>query len=261
MEMRLDHDLDLGSFLPNAPIQPQLADFEIELLDSDSCPRPITGQTPPAPARRRSLWQQTQQAMVIRESQTFKGEYARRVGASRANLAKESPFNKLVRYYMKEGMHAKAQGQVLEALANLYEIMLSRPDHELIMRLGGYSPAVGHLIYAVFMHNPNNLLSWIAKQHSQTYAYRCFYTPKAIRKRTKVRQTVRCVHVPKEARLSQALRNLHFFTEDQKYNAIAERIFSALVETIFKYKKGTLYIRKLHAYRTAFNQAKQRQAS
>lgn len=60
---------------------------------------------------------------------------------------------------MKEGLHTKAQGRVLEALSNLYEIMLARPDHELIMRLGGYSPAVGHLIYATFMHNPNNLLS------------------------------------------------------------------------------------------------------
>lgn len=96
--------------------------------------------------------------MVIRENHAFKGEYARRVGASRATLTKEAPFNKLVRYYMKEGLHAKAQGQVLEALANLYEIMLNRPDHDLIMRLGGYSPAVGHLIYAAFMHNPNNLL-------------------------------------------------------------------------------------------------------
>ena len=162
---------------------------------------------------------------------------------------------------MKEGLHAKAQGQALEALANLYEIMLNRPDHDLIMRLGGYSPAVGHLIYAAFMHNPNNLLGWLAKQHAQSYAYKCFYTPKAIRKRTKVRQTVRCIHVPKEARLSQALRNLHFFTEDQKYNVLAERIFSALVESIFKYKKGALYLRKLHAYRTAFNQAKQRQTS
>lgn len=72
---------------------------------------------------------------------------------------------------------------------------------------------------------------------------------------------MRCVHVPREARLSQALRSLHFFTEDQKYNVLPERIFSALVETIFKYKKGTLYLRKLHAYRTAFNQAKQRQTS
>lgn len=52
----------------------------------------------------------------------------------------------------------RAHGQVLEALSNLYEIMLAKPDHELIMRLGGYSPAVGHLIYAAFMHNPNNLL-------------------------------------------------------------------------------------------------------
>ena len=161
---------------------------------------------------------------------------------------------------MKDGLQTKAQGRALEALSNLYEIMLAKPDHERIMQLGGYSPAVGHLIYAAFMHNPNNLLSWVAKQHSQTYAYKCFYTTKGIRKRTKVRQNVRCVHIPREARLSQALRMLHFFTEDQKYDHFEERIFFALVDTIFKYKAGTLYVRKLHAYRTAVNKAKQRQA-
>ena len=72
---------------------------------------------------------------------------------------------------------------------------------------------------------------------------------------------MRCVHVPREARLSQALRTLHFFTEDQKYAHFEERIFFALVDAIFKYKKGAMYVRKLHAYRTAFNKAKQRQAS
>lgn len=158
-ELRLDTDLDLAGFIDATAAPTQQPTPATEFFDLPQGPRLRVAQTPPAPARQRSLWQQTQQAMAIREGHTFKGEYARRVGAARANLAKEGAFNKLVRYYMKEGMHSKAQGQALEALANLYEIMLARPDHELIMRLGGYSPAVGHLIYAAFMHNPNNLMS------------------------------------------------------------------------------------------------------
>lgn len=158
-ELRLDNDLDLEWFVSTAHHSADLSQLIGETTELEYQPRVLRAQTPPAPARRRSLWQQTQQAVVIRESHTFKGEYARRVGGARANLAKEGAFNKLTRYYMKEGMHTKAQGHALEALANLYEIMLGNPDHDLIMRLGGYSPAVGHLIYAAFMHNPNNLLS------------------------------------------------------------------------------------------------------
>ena len=158
-DLKLDYDLDLGGFFYNLHVPTQTSEAITEFLDVDRQLRVVTAQTPPALARQRSLWQQTQQALVIRESHTFKGEYARRVGAAKATLTKEAALNKLVRYYMKEGMHTKAQGQVLEALANLYEIMLGKPDHDLIMRLGGYSPAVGHLIYAASMHNPNNLLS------------------------------------------------------------------------------------------------------
>lgn len=224
-------------------------------------PRQFIAQTTPPVARRSSRLARARQADLIRFGIDYKGQYARRTSSARVSITREGPLNKLIRYYTKEGLHTKAQGQVLSALSELYQVMLERPDHELIMRLGGYSPAVGHLIHATFMHNPNTLLAWIAKQHSQTYAYKCFYTTKHVRKRTKVRQNIHCVHVPREARLNQSLRALHFFTEEQKYDLVSQRMFFAVIDTIFSYKKGVLYQRKLRAYRTAFNKARQRQSS
>lgn len=223
--------------------------------------RPLRAQTPPPLARDSSLRAHIRCADRIRFGIDYKGQYARKTSAARVSISREAPLNKLIRYYTKEGMHAKAQTQVLGAMGELYEIALAKPDHELIMRLGGYSPAVGHLIHATLLHNPNLLLGWVAKQHSQTYAYRCFYTTKHVRKRTKVRQKVRCVHVPREARLSQSLRALHFFTEEQKYDQVGQRMFFALVDMIFRYKKGTLYRRKLRAYRSALSKARQRQSA
>lgn len=38
-------------------------------------------------------------------------------------------------------------------------------------------------------------------------------------------------------------------------------MFFALVDMVFRYKKGTIYKRKLDAYRTAFSKARQRQSS
>lgn len=231
----------------------------ITISPFESLPEPweIAAQTPPLLAQRRSRRQQVHRALLLRDGDNYKGQFAHRVGGARSGISRETPFNKLVRYYIQGGMHAKAQRQILEALQNLYEIMLARPDHELIMRLGGYSPAVGHLIYTTAMHNPNNLLAWVAKEHSQSYAFRSFCTPKQIRKRTRIRQSVHCVHVPRTARLSQSLRMLHFFTEEQKYQKLEERIFFALIDVIFKYKKGVLYQRKLLAYRSAFSRARQ----
>lgn len=144
--------------LNSEPLNSEPAEESLDLLDLAPA-RLYEAQTPPLPARRRSLWQQTQHAFAIRDGRNFKGQYAHRVSGSKASIAREATINKLTRYYMKDGMQTKAHGKVLEALSNLYEIMLARPDHELIMRLGGYSPAVGHLIYAAFMHNPNTLLS------------------------------------------------------------------------------------------------------
>lgn len=217
------------------------------------------GQTPPPVALLRTQKQQMRRGLAIREGNNFKGQYAHKTSLARVSIAKEGSLNKLARYYMQGGHQAKAQGQVLEALANLYDIMLSRPNHELILRLGGYSPVVGHLIYATLMHNPNTLLNWAGRQYAQTYAFKCFNTTKQIRKRTRVKRGLQCVHVPQAARQSQSLRMLHFFTEDQKYHKVEERMFSAMLDMIFKYKKGVLYGFKLKAYRSAFQRARQRQ--
>lgn len=127
--------------------------LRLTLKASDSRP-----QTPPPLARRSSQTAQTRLALTIRSSTDFKGQYARKISPARVSITREGALNKLIRYYTKEGMHAKAQGQVLGALSELYKIALAKPDHGLIMRLGGYSPAVGHLIHATLMHNPNVLL-------------------------------------------------------------------------------------------------------
>lgn len=258
-----NNELPFG-LLADPEDEPKLAD-NIEAQEEEVDPNaPVcnfvsSGQTPPPIALLRAQKQQMRRALAIREGNNFKGQYAHKTSLARASIAKEGPLNKLARYYMQGGHQAKAQGQVLEALANLYDIMLSRPNHELILRLGGYSPVVGHLIYATLMHNPNTLLGWAGRQYAQTYAFKCFNTTKQVRKRTRIKRGLQCVHVPQAARQSQSLRMLHFFTEDQKYHRVEERMFAAMLDMIFKYKKGTLYSFKLKAYRSAFQRARQRQ--
>lgn len=166
-----DHGLDLDFELASTPfVEPEaelraaasaVPQSAIYDPDNPNCPKRrfvSSGQTPPPIALLRAQKQQMKRALGIREGNNFKGQYAHKTSLARVSIAKEGPLNKLARYYMQGGHHAKAQGQVLEALANLYDIMLRRPNHELILRLGGYSPVVGHLIYATLMHNPNTLL-------------------------------------------------------------------------------------------------------
>lgn len=268
-EFPLGADIDYSNDLPFDILTDSEAESELtntvaaqeEETDPDMPIRNFVslGQTPPPVALLRAQKQQMRRALAIREGNNFKGQYAHKTSLARVSIAKEGPLNKLARYYMQGGHQAKAQGQVLEVLANLYDIMLSRPNHELILRLGGYSPVVGHLIYATLMHNPNTLLGWAGRQYAQTYAFKCFNTTKQVRKRTRVKRGLQCVHVPQAARQSQSLRMLHFFTEDQKYHKVEERMFAAMLDMIFKYKKGILYSFKLKAYRSAFQRARQRQ--
>lgn len=166
-----DADLDLDFELASTPFHEPEAELRAGVSDVS---KPVVfdpyhpnaplksfvscGQTPPPLALLRAQKQQMKRALAIREGNNFKGQYAHKTSLARASIAKEGPLNKLARYYMQGGNQAKAQGQVLEALANLYDIMLRRPNHELILKLGGYSPVVGHLIYATLMHNPNTLL-------------------------------------------------------------------------------------------------------
>lgn len=181
----------------------------------------------------------------------FKGQYCQKKGRSTSWSLREGPANKLIRYYMRQGKHLKASKALLAALSELYAIILKAPQLKTFESLGGYSPLAGELLQTQVFYNPHNLIRWLGWKSRQTFALKCFNTPKRYKRKLKKAHTVRLITVHPNARVNIALKLFHFFTEEQDQRRFHRRIFATFLDALFKYKHGTFQKRRARTYRTA----------
>ena len=169
---------------------------------------------------------------------------------------KDMPLNKLVRYFMRQGRHQTTYKYCLKAFSELYGILLRDSSLATFDRLGGYSPVAGEFLQSQRFYNPNALIYWLAWKSRQTFALKCFATPKQQKKRRKTDFSVSLITVHPQARVNIALRSFHFFTEEQQRMQFDQRIFFSLLDGLFKYKNGLFQKRRARLYKLALVKAR-----
>jgi hypothetical protein len=67
---------------------------------------------------------------------------------------RDTPLNKLVRYYMKQGRHLTSYKACLKAFRELYFILSQNLSLQTFDQLGGYSPLAGEFLQTNRFFNP-----------------------------------------------------------------------------------------------------------
>lgn len=178
----------------------------------------------------------------------FVGQYISKKGATRIAFFKETPVSKLTRYYMRKGLYIKSYAACLNAFKRIYTILKTSRSPATIEKLGGYSPVVGFVQHIEKFLNPQILTGWFAKSFRQAYTIKCITPTKLQKKHVKKKFIVQHSIVHPYGRVNLALKNAHFFTEEQPRRVFEERIFLALCDGLFKYRNGVLAKRRLKMY-------------
>jgi hypothetical protein len=174
-------------------------------------------------------------------------------GLKHFNLIKENATYKFVRCLFTKGDFLKIYKTLLSGISQIYKLVVYDQSFRIQERFNGYSPMLSYLTCASNMFNTSTLLMWIAQTLSQVFILKCFSANKFFKKKYKTKYSIKIVHINKKFRLSNALKRFSLFVETQKYHKLQARLFFAIGDVCFFYRKGEMYKRKLLTYRKAFS--------
>ena len=190
---------------------------------------------------------------LIKNIKKYFSQYFFKYGSNSLITLKEQATNKFIRHYFTKGLYIKAYKYFLLAIKQIYKLIVYNQSDKIQSKFGGYSPMLNYLMYTTFMFNSNCLLMWVAKSLSQVFIFKCVSTNKFFKRKFKKKFSLKIIYLSKHYRLSNSLRRLAFFTETRKYYDLSARIFFALGDVLFTYKRGELYKKKIHIYKKSFN--------
>lgn len=174
-------------------------------------------------------------------------------GIKHFNLIKEHAAHKFVRCLFTKGDFLKIYKIFLLSISQIYKLVVYDQSFKIQERFNGYSPMLSYLTCASSMFNVSTIFTWIAHTISQVFILKCFRISKFLKKKQKINYSIKVVHVNKKVRLSNALKRFSLFIETQKYHTLQARLFFAISDVCFLYKKGEIYKRKILTYKKAFS--------
>jgi hypothetical protein len=189
---------------------------------------------------------------LVKNTKRYFSQFFFKYGNNTLTTLKEQASSKFVRHYFTKGLYIKAYKHFLLAVQQIYKLVIYNQTSKIQSKFGGYSPVLNYLMCTTFMFNTTSLLVWAAKSLSQVFIFKCFYANKFYKRKYKKKFNLKIVYLNKQYRLSNSLRRLSFFIETRKYSNLNARIFFALGDILFSYKKGELYKKKLYIYKKAF---------
>lgn len=190
---------------------------------------------------------------LLKSTKRYFSQFFFKSGNNMISTLKEQASSKFVRYYFTKGLYIKAYKYFLLAIKQIYTLILYNQANKIQTKFGGYSPILNYLMCTTFMFNTTTLLMWAAKSLSQVFIFKCFYANKFFKRKYKKKFTLKIVYLNKQYRLCNSLKRLAFFIETRKYHNLNARIFFALGDIFFSYKKGELYKKKIYIYKKAFS--------